>query len=155
MTDSTPSQGLHPREIERQVNGPTKAADHLPSGDAWYHRLNRYLAVKITEGVGTMWCAYAFAALALVSLPSVLRSGNVQAIIAWIAQTFLQLVLLSIIIVGQNISQAAADRRAEDTFKDASMTLDKSKEIQAHLLDQDHQIAVLLDEVRALRAAQK
>ena len=69
MTDSASSPALHPREIERQVNGPTKVADHLPAGDAWYNRLNRYLAVKITEGVGTMWCAYAFAALALVSLP--------------------------------------------------------------------------------------
>jgi len=52
---------------------------------------NSWLAVTITDVVGTMWCAYAFAGLALISFPSALRSGT-SALIAWIAQTFLQLV---------------------------------------------------------------
>ncbi|HEU5222463.1 MAG TPA: hypothetical protein VFU07_02125 [Candidatus Lumbricidophila sp.] len=58
--------------------------------------------VWITKAVGTMWCAVIFAALALVSLPGALASGNVVVIIGWIAQTFLQLVLLSVIMVGQS-----------------------------------------------------
>ncbi len=60
-----------------------------------------------------MWCAYLFAAIALVSLPAAIQSGNAIIIIGWIAQTFLQLVLLPIIIVGQNVQAAATDARAE------------------------------------------
>ncbi len=74
---------------------------------------NTTLAVRITRTVGTMWVAYLFAALALISLPAALRSGDVIVIVSWIAQTFLQLVLLPIIIVGQNVIQAANDARAK------------------------------------------
>jgi hypothetical protein len=76
-------------------------------------RFNTWLAVKITKTVGTMWVAYIFAAIALVSLPAAIQSQNVIIIVAWIAQTFFQLVLLPIIIVGQNVIQAANDARAE------------------------------------------
>ena len=142
----------HPREISRTTTGPSRVHDQL-KGDSLVQRFNRYLAIKITSGVGTMWCAYAFAALALVSLPSVIQSGSVKDLVAWVAQTFLQLVLLSIIIVGQNISQAAADKRAQDTFEDASASLEKASQIQLHLLEQDRQIESLLQEVKALRDA--
>ena len=76
-------------------------------------RFNTVLALTITKSVGTMWVAYAFAALALISLPAAIASGEVIVIVSWIAQTFLQLVLLPIIIVGQNVIQAANDARAE------------------------------------------
>ena len=76
-------------------------------------RFNTWLAVKITRTVGTMWIAYLFAAIALVSLPAAIQSQNVIVIVAWVAQTFFQLVLLPIIIVGQNVIQAANDARAE------------------------------------------
>jgi hypothetical protein len=58
---------------------------------------------KITSVVGTMWCAIAFAIIALVSLARRDRHGNLVTIISWIAQTFLQLVLLSVIMVGQDL----------------------------------------------------
>jgi len=76
-------------------------------------RFNTQVAVKITKSVGSMWCAYVFAVIALISLPSAIQSGNSIIIIGWIAQTFLQLVLLPIIIVGQNVQAAASDARAE------------------------------------------
>ena len=76
-------------------------------------RANAWLAVTVTKTVGSMWVAYLFGALALISLPAALRTGDVIVIVSWIAQTFLQLVLLPIIIVGQNIIQAANDMRAE------------------------------------------
>ena len=59
---------------------------------------------------------------------------------AWIAQTFLQLVLLPIIIVGQNVQAAAADARAEATYKDAAAVLEEAKQIQVHLAAQDDKI---------------
>jgi hypothetical protein len=76
-------------------------------------RFNTWLAVRITKTVGTMWIAYLFAAIALVSLPAAIQSRNVIIIVAWVAQTFFQLVLLPIIIVGQNVIQATNDARAE------------------------------------------
>ena len=82
-------------------------------GDSAIGRFNTQVAVKITKSVGSMWCAYAFAVIALISLPSAIRSHDPIIIIAWIAQTFLQLILLPIIIVGQNVQAAASDARAE------------------------------------------
>lgn len=93
---------------------------------------NNRLAVAITNIVGTMWCAYAFAILALVSLPEAVRSGT-SALVAWIAQTFLQLVLLSIIMVGQNIASEKSDRQLEQTYRDAEMLLKVSDEIHVLL----------------------
>ena len=75
-------------------------------------RFNKKLAVWVTEKVGTMWCAYAFCLLALISLPEALASEDPLKIVAWTAQTFLQLVLLPIIIVGQNIQSEIAERQA-------------------------------------------
>ena len=86
-------------------------------------RFNRWFAEKVTEGVGTMWCAYLFALLALMGLPAALSPGG-AGIVSWIAQTFLQLVLLSVIIVGQNIQSTAADARAAKTFEDTEKALD-------------------------------
>jgi hypothetical protein len=83
---------------------------------------NGRFAILITNSVGTMWCAYAFAALALVSLPDAIKGGKAT-LIAWIAQTFLQLVLLSVIMVGQKVSAAASDKQALQTYKDAEALL--------------------------------
>ncbi|MDE3070106.1 MAG: hypothetical protein KGJ43_05200 [Acidobacteriota bacterium] len=100
---------------------------------------NAKFAVLITRGVGTMACAYLFCLIALTSLPAiliqagVLTKGDVPAfltkpglilVVAWIAQTFIQLVLLSIIMVGQSVQSAAADARSEKTFTDAERILD-------------------------------
>ncbi len=82
-------------------------------GEGMMGRFNTRLAVGITKVVGSMWCAYVFALLALVSLPAAIQSKSPIVIVAWIAQTFLQLVLLPIIIVGQNVQAAASDARAE------------------------------------------
>jgi hypothetical protein len=141
----------HPREKSRAATGPIKTHDQMRK-DQLSHRVNGYLAVKITSAVGTMWCAYLFALLALLSLPEVLSSGSMKDLVAWIAQTFLQLVLLSIIIVGQNISQVASDKRAEETFEDVTMSLDKAREIQAHLIDQDKELETILAMVKSLEA---
>ena len=82
-------------------------------GDSWVGRLNTRVALGVTRRVGSMWCAYLFGLLALISLPAAIRSHDPIIIVAWIAQTFLQLVLLPIIIVGQNVQAAASDARAE------------------------------------------
>jgi uncharacterized membrane protein YcjF (UPF0283 family) len=100
-------------------------------------RLNSRLALAITIGVGSMWCAYLFALLAFVSFPSAIATGDKIIIVAWVAQTFLQLVLLPVIIVGQNLQAAASDKRAEQTYNDADAVLHEALHIQKHLSAQD------------------
>ena len=78
-------------------------------------RFNDWLASKITSAVGTMWCAYIFAAIALISLPSALKSHDPIVIVAWVAQTFLQLVLLSIIMVGQDVQSKDMQQKISET----------------------------------------
>jgi len=125
----------HPHINERKTTAPvTVKAMHRRTSALG--RFNAYLAVTITDAVGTMWCAYAFAALALVSLPAAM-AGGVATLISWVAQTFLQLVLLSIIIVGQKVAGRAADKRAIATYKDAEAVLHEALQIQEHLAAQD------------------
>lgn len=112
--------------------------------------LNQKLGLAITKRVGTMWAAYIFFALTLVSLPAVIMSGNLVLIVGWIAQTFLQLVLLPIIIVGQNIQAAAAEKRAVMTYEDAAAVLDEAVNIQKHLDHQDQSLAHLVSRLEEI-----
>jgi hypothetical protein len=143
---------LHPRVELRKKLRPIKVADLMPRGGNTITRFNRWLAVKVTSGVGTMWCAYAFAALALISLPAAILSGNAVTIVSWVSQTFLQLVLLSIIIVGQNVLAAASDKRAEATYEDADAVLHTALQIQDHLAAQDAEIEKILAGLSPLKA---
>jgi hypothetical protein len=130
----------HPHIEIRKKHAPKPKAP--PEGPL--ARFNSVLGKKITEGVGTMWCAYAFALIALISLPEAIHTGT-SALISWIAQTFLQLVLLSIIMVGQKVEGASADTRADDTYKDAEAILHEALEIQKHLEAQDALLQKLMD----------
>lgn len=78
--------------------------------------LNR-AGLSITQRVGTMWCAIFFCVLAIISLPAALQSHSPIIIVAWIAQTFLQLVLLPIIMVGQNLQNAHTELQAQADFE--------------------------------------
>jgi hypothetical protein len=133
------SYSPHRRAVERVEAGPpTVAATALRMhGPGVIGRLNAAVGLRITVVVGTMWCAYLFAVLALISAPAAFASGNALVIVAWIAQTFLQLVLLPIIIVGQNVQAASSDKRAAATFDDATLILAEVRQLQAHLLAQD------------------
>jgi hypothetical protein len=112
---------LHLRLKEREKHGP-----HLTENERL--GLNGRIALVITNGVGTMWCAYVFAAITLVSLPAAI-TGGIATLIAWIAQTFLQLVLLSVIMVGQRVSAAASDKQALQTYRDAEALLKIQDEV--------------------------
>ncbi len=109
--------------------------------------LNAKIGLFITKSVGTMWAAYIFFGLTLVSLPAALASGNTLVIVSWVAQTFLQLVLLPIIIVGQNIQAASSDARAIATYEDAGAILEEAIEIQSHLAAQDAALDKLIKDL--------
>ncbi|MEY3934557.1 MAG: hypothetical protein RLZZ606_1156 [Actinomycetota bacterium] len=138
----------HPHIADRKKHKVANSEEIL--SEAGQRTLNQKLGLAITKRVGTMWAAYIFFALTLVSLPAVIMSGNLVLIVGWIAQTFLQLVLLPIIIVGQNIQAAAAEKRAVMTYEDAAAVLDEAVKIQKHLDHQDQSLAHLvsrLDEI--------
>lgn len=154
----------HPHLAHR--TGPVKVADQHSTETA-VQRFNARLAVRITNSVGTMWTSYVFTVLALVSLPAILVQGNLVgattfpkwmisvsliALVAWVAQTFLQLVLLPVIIVGQNIQASAADARSQATYDDASAALHEAGQIQEHMTAQDVELAKQTQALMAILA---
>jgi hypothetical protein len=116
----------HPRIEERAKEGIHFTKDE-------HVGFNGRLAVFITSAVGTMWCAYIFAIIAFISLPAAIQGGT-SVLISWIAQTFLQLVLLSVIMVGQKVAALASDKQAEQTYKDTEALLKLQDEIHQMII---------------------
>ena len=135
----------HPRIKERARTGAPQTTDE-------HVGINGRIALALTRGVGTMWAAYAFAALALIALPKAIE-GGVFTLVQWVSQTFIQLVMLSVIMVGQNILARAADKRALMTYQDGEATFHETEQIQQHLAAQDAAINALLDKVDKLEGA--
>ena len=111
----------HARIEERKKAGP-----HLTEYE--HIGFNGRIATMITSAVSTMWCAYLFAFIALISLPAAIEGGTAT-FVSWLAQTFLQLVLLSVIMVGQKVAAQASDKQALQTYKDAEALLESQDEI--------------------------
>ena len=103
--------------------------DHLPHATS-VQRFNRAVAIKVTGAVGSMTCAYLFCVIALIGLPAAWQqtfTGGIHPLplVQWTAQTLLQLVLLSIILVGQNVAGEASDARATETLDDTRVIIDR------------------------------
>lgn len=137
----------HPHIAARKKTGPVKVADQRGGG------INARIGLRITTIVGTMICAYVFMALALYGLPTALKAGP-SGLVLWTSSEFLQLVLLPVIIVGQNVQARAADKRAEATYLDAEAVLHEAQQIQAHLQAQDDGLGALLERAGAHHEAQ-
>ena len=91
-------------------------------------KFNKMLATWITSLVSTMWCAYIFAIIALISLPNAIKSGDTIVIVSWVAQTFLQLVLLSIIMVGQDQQSESVEQKINETHEASLGEFELAKE---------------------------
>jgi hypothetical protein len=140
----------HPRHEELAQGAPiTTETVQQQSHTNWVRRLNSKVGLRVTLAVGTMWTAYLFTMLALVALPSAIKQGTYY-VVVWMSSSFLQLVLLPIIIVGQNLQAQAADLRAEQTYKDAEAVLKEAENIQQHLLAQDEVISDIVARLEAL-----
>jgi hypothetical protein len=108
-------------------------------------RFNAAVAVRITRIVGTMYCAYAFTLIALVALPAAIQQGSPTVLVNWLSSNFLQLVLLPIIIVGQNVISATQDVRAEADHETLTALHQMSKQ-QIEILEGQNVILDLLRE---------
>lgn len=137
----------HPRIRERTKAGPPTTRDE-------HVGINGRIALALTAAVGTMWCAYAFAILALLVLPEAI-GGGLLPFVQWVSQTFIQLVMLSVIMVGQNILAKASDKRSLMTYQDADATFHEARQIQAHLAAQDEALNALLAKFEALDPAKR
>jgi hypothetical protein len=149
------SHVIHPRAI-------------LESEAQGANRFNNALALKITNGVGSMWSAYIFALLSLLSLPAILVTINghlrsdfphwiiaasMITLIAWISQNFLQLILLPVIMVGQNVIQGQQDAKAEADHKTLTYLANLQDEQMTLLENQAKAIALLQQDLQGRRAA--
>jgi hypothetical protein len=104
-------------------------------------RFNAWLAVLITRNVGTMWAAYLFTVIGITALVGALTNNIVMTlVVGGFSSYFLQLVLLPVIIVGQNVQQAANDARAEADHETLTAVHDLTKHIDTL---QDQQIQIL------------
>jgi len=61
------------------------------------------------------------------TFPAVIIKVSVISLVAWVAQTFIQLVLLPALMVGQNLQNEASDTRAQKTFEDIELIVDRLK----------------------------
>ena len=111
---------------------------------------NEKLAIWLTHSVGTMWTAYAFAMIAVVGLFAILGLFNplVALLVAWASQTLIQLVLLPVIMVGQNVLGRKAELQADEQFRTTMSTYHDIEQIMQHLSAQDaellHQTKMLI-----------
>ena len=112
--------------------------------------INRKIAEGITRGVSTMWCAYLFAAIALISLPNAIRSHDTIIIVSWVAQTFLQLVLLSIIMVGQSVQSESVSQQITETHTAAIGEFELAKEARATAAEELAELKIISSEIHRI-----
>lgn len=112
---------------------PVRSVDVHP-----HSSLNKRIAVFITGFVGTMWCAYVFAAISIAGMPLWAPPWLVSAV-QWVSQNFIQLVLLSVIMVGQNVLAAAGDARQSQMFE-ITQSIHRLNVQQLQILEQQSEI---------------
>ena len=106
-------------------------------------RFNAAVAVRITRIVGTMYCAYVFTVIAFIALPAALQQGSPTVLVNWLSSNFLQLVLLPIILVGQNVISRAQDARAEADHETLTALHELAK-LQINILEGQNEILDIL-----------
>lgn len=104
--------------------------------------LNAAIAILLTRGVATMWCAYLFAALAVVGLLGLFGWLNpfIFLLTTWVSQQFLQLVLLSVIMVGQGLLGRHAEMVSEEGYKTTVKSYHQLGQMVRHLNSQDEEL---------------
>jgi hypothetical protein len=141
-----------------------RTVDHLPTATA-YQRFNKKLALVITNNIGTMTCFWLFCVIGLSSLLATLyaahiigavgflTAGGFILCVSWISQSFIQLVLLPALMVGQNLQNEAADARSAKTFEDVEDARKRLTEV-LDLLDCHTQggLREVLDAIEELKA---
>jgi cytochrome c biogenesis factor len=115
--------------------------------------INQKIAIVLTKIVGTMACAYVFTLLAIVGFPNLLGPNAAQ-YVQWISQTFIQLTMLSVIMVGQGLLGRKQELQAEESFQTTMKTYHDLEQAMEHLNAQDQELqkqtSMLLELVQKL-----
>lgn len=99
---------------------------------------NMKIAVAITKGLGTMVCAYIFAILAIIGFPGF--GATPTQYVQWVSQTFIQLVALSVLAVGQQVLSKHGELMAEEQFHTTVSSYHDIEQIMQHLSAQDAEL---------------
>jgi len=108
---------------------------HLEHAKAGF---NQKVAVLLTRWVGSMLCAYLFALIALIGFPGF--SATPMQYVQWLSQCFIQLVMLSVIMVGQKVLGRKQELQADEQFLTTMKTYHDIEEIMSHLSAQDEEL---------------
>lgn len=106
------------------------------------------LALFITEKVGSM--GFFFACVVLVTIPLLFTST--MSFVQYLSSGILQLILLPLIIVGQNLQGRHAELRAEHDYE---TNVKAEKEIETILLHLEKQDEMMLDILKRIEAMEK
>lgn len=106
------------------------------------------LALFITSKVGTM--GFFYFCLVLVTLPLIF-SGTMP-LIQYMSSGYLQLILLPLILVGQNLQSRHSELRAQHDYE---TNLKAEKEIEAILLHLEKQDEVMLEILKKIETLEK
>jgi uncharacterized membrane protein len=124
----------HPWVEERKFHRPARVRDQ-------YVGVNGRIAAVLTEAVGTMWAFYAATVFQFgwigLALAGLIRFDPFPFAFLLFISSLLQLILMFVIMVGQDVLGRAGDQRAEQTFRDAEAILHECRQLQRHLTAQD------------------
>ena len=103
---------------------------------------NTRIGVYVTRKVGSMWSVYVTVVLvsgwiALATTGPLRDSDPYPFPLLLFLGNLVQLMLVFVILVGQGVLGRTADRRAEQTFRDAEAILHEVTQLHSHLQEQD------------------
>jgi uncharacterized membrane protein len=132
----------HPWVEERKFRKPARVRDQFVG-------LNGRIAAMLTEAVGTMWAFYAATVFQFgwigLALVGVIRFDPYPFAFLLFISSLLQLILMFVIMVGQDVLGRAGDRRSEQTYRDAEAILHECRRLQHHLTAQDKVIVEIAE----------
>ena len=145
----------HPHTEQRKLQPPPKVADQ-------HIGFNGRIGAAITRRVGTMWAVYiAFVFMVLWMVFAGFAWGPLHKIDPYpfafllFLGNIVQLLLMFVIMVGQQVLGAASDKRAVVTYQDAEAILHECLQMQEHLTAQDRALEGMIERLEQLEANQK
>jgi len=135
----------HPWIKERRSRKqPTVAGMHVG--------LNGRIASFVTQKVGTMWAFYSAAIFQFgwigLAQAGVIRFDPYPFAFLLFLSSLSQLILMFVIMVGQDVLAREGDHRADETYRDVEAVLHECLRLQEHLTAQDETIVGIVEDLQ-------
>lgn len=95
--------------------------------------IHQRIASFFANVLGSPYTIYAFGLIAFISLPATIASHSIPLLIAWITQTFIQLVALAVLQAKQVLDGKHSEKIADETHTNALLAEQNAEEIKAML----------------------